>query len=421
MTTKILGDQITNYTINTEQLSNTATAAFAKTLAPKILYANVASNTYSILDDTAVNVGGGYIVISGAEFQSGAQVLIDTSLASSVTYVNSTTLRAQIPSKSAASYNLYVVNPDGGVGIKVSGITYSGSPTWVTTSPLANVISNTVFSGTFSATGATSYANTSILPTGFNLLANGYYYGNISVGSATTYNFDIRATDAELQDSDKSFSLTTNLVNLYGDFGFSLEGGTLTNIGSGSNSMNNNGASVSTAQAAQGSYSLYFNGTASVDINSTDSSTWSFLSSSPVGTNTLGTIEFYIYPQTVGNRGVMVGSYRSTQEKGWTIDYDNGGNLFFARDSAGASTNGGSYSVGLSLNTWTKLGFVFRTDGSHQIEIYKNGTYHGTYNYGSNATFSETNMKIGRRADNALGTVGYIDDFKIWLGTRGPY
>jgi hypothetical protein len=208
MTTKILGNQITNYTINTEQLSNTATAAFAKTLAPKILYANVTSNTYSVLDDTSVNVGGGYIVITGAEFQSGATVLIDTTLASSVTYVNSTTLRAQVPAKSAASYNLYVVNPDGGTGLKVSGITYSGSPTWVTTSPLANLSSNTVFSGNFSATGATSYANTTILPTGFNLLANGYYYGNISVGAETTYSFTIRATDSELQDSDKTFSLT---------------------------------------------------------------------------------------------------------------------------------------------------------------------------------------------------------------------
>jgi len=216
MTTKILGNQITSYTINTEQLSNTATAAFAKTLAPKIVYANVTNSSYAVLDDTAVNVGGGYIVISGAEFQSGAQVLIDTTLASSVTYVNSTFLQAQVPAKSAASYNLYVVNPDGGTGLKVAGITYSGSPTWVTTSPLANVLSNTVFSGNVSATGATSYANTTILPTGFNLLANGYYYGNISVGAATTYSFDIRATDAELQESDKTFSLTAlNLAPTY--------------------------------------------------------------------------------------------------------------------------------------------------------------------------------------------------------------
>jgi hypothetical protein len=209
MTTKISGVRnITNYTINTEQLSNTAIVAFAGSLEPKILYANVASNTYTILDDTAVNVGGGYIVITGSEFQSGATVLIDTDSAPAVSYINSTTLRAQVPAKSAASYNLYVVNPDGGIGIKPAGITYSGSPTWVTTSPLNGVAANSNFSGNFSATGASSYANTTILPAGFNLLSNGYYYGNISTVSAVTYNFTIRATDNELQDSDKDFSLT---------------------------------------------------------------------------------------------------------------------------------------------------------------------------------------------------------------------
>jgi hypothetical protein len=214
MTTKILGNQITSYTIDTVQLSNTATAAFVKTLAPKILYANVASNTYTILDDAAVNVGGGYIVITGAEFQSGATVLIDVTPATSVTYVNTTTIQAQVPAKSASSYNLYVVNPDGGTGIKPAGITYSGSPTWVTASPLTDQNSNTPFNITFSATGANTYsvANGSTLPAGTTLMANGYFYGNISIGSATTYNFNITATDAELQDSDKTFSLTVNTL-----------------------------------------------------------------------------------------------------------------------------------------------------------------------------------------------------------------
>ena len=212
--TNIRGNQIASYTIDTEQLSNTATAAFAKTLAPKIQYANVASNTYTVLDDAAVNVGGGYIVITGAEFQSGATVLIDVTPATSVTYVNTTTIQAQVPAKSASSYNLYVVNPDGGTGIKPAGITYSGSPIWVTTSPLTDQSSNTPFNITFSATGANTYsvANGSTLPAGTTLMANGYFYGNISIGSATTYNFNITATDAELQDSIKTFSLTVNTL-----------------------------------------------------------------------------------------------------------------------------------------------------------------------------------------------------------------
>jgi hypothetical protein len=214
MTTKILGNQITSYTIDTVQLSNTATAAFAKTLAPKVLYANVASNTFTVLDDAAVNVGGGYIVVTGAEFQSGATVLIDTTPASAVTYVNSTTLRVQVPTKSASSYNLYVVNPDGGVGIKVSGITYSSEPTWVTSSPLSNQASNTAFGVSLSATGATSYsvAAGSTLPAGTTLAANGYFSGTVSIGAETTYTFSVVATDAELQDSSKTFQVTVTVV-----------------------------------------------------------------------------------------------------------------------------------------------------------------------------------------------------------------
>jgi len=214
MTTKISGNQINNFTIETTQLSNTAVAAFAQSLAPKVLYANVANSAFTVLNDTAVNVGGGYIVVTGSEFQSGATVLIDTTPASAVTFVNSTTLRVQVPTKAAASYNLYVVNPDGGVGVKVSGITYSSEPTWVTSSPLSNQVANTAFNVTLSATGASSYAVAagSTLPAGTQLLANGYFYGTVTIGVETTYSFNIVATDAELQDSSKTFQVTVTVT-----------------------------------------------------------------------------------------------------------------------------------------------------------------------------------------------------------------
>jgi alpha-tubulin suppressor-like RCC1 family protein len=214
MTTKILGSQITDFTIQTTQLSNTAVASFAVALAPKVRYANVANSAFTVLDDTAVNVGGGYIVITGSDFVSGAQVLIDTTPASAVTFVNSTTLRVQVPAKAAASYNLYVVNPDGGTGTRVSGLTYSTNPTWVTTSPLANQAANAAFSVNFSATGASTYsvASGSSIPSGTSLLANGYFYGTVTIGAETTYSFTITATDAELQDADKTFAVTVTVT-----------------------------------------------------------------------------------------------------------------------------------------------------------------------------------------------------------------
>jgi len=207
--TKISSNEIQTGAVTQDKIATTVSLG-----GPKITTVNVANSAYTVLDDTAVNTGGGYIVVTGSGFESGAVVLVENTPATSTTFVNTSTLRAEVPSRNAATYNIYVSNPDGGVGLKLNGLTYSGTPTWVTASALANVQSNTAFTGSLSATGATSYANTTALPAGFNLVtANGYYYGNISVGSTTTYNFTIRATDAENQDSDRSFSLIATIVS----------------------------------------------------------------------------------------------------------------------------------------------------------------------------------------------------------------
>jgi len=207
--------QITSTNIKANTVAGYAEFAnFAASLAPRVSYANVANSLYFTVDDTAVNVGGGYIVVTGANFQSGATVLIDTVQASAVTYVDSTTLRVQVPARSAATYSLYVVNPDGGTGIRVNALTYSSEPTWVTSSPLSNQNSNTAFNVTLSATGATSYsvAAGSTLPAGTTLAANGYFSGTVSIGAETTYTFDVVATDAENQDSSKTFQVTVTVI-----------------------------------------------------------------------------------------------------------------------------------------------------------------------------------------------------------------
>jgi hypothetical protein len=191
------------------------TDKFSGDVALSVRIANVliANSTYTVLDDTAVNVGGGYIVVTGAGFQSGAQIVINETPATSTTFVSSTELRAQIGAKSAATYDVYVINPDGGNAISVNGITYSGLPTWVTGSTLDAQNADVAFNVLFSATGATSYANTTALPAGTVLLSNGYFYGTVTgIGSETTYNFTISAIDDENQNSDREFSLTVAVV-----------------------------------------------------------------------------------------------------------------------------------------------------------------------------------------------------------------
>jgi len=223
--TRIQTQNLQEGAVTTAILSNTATAAFAtsadvanfaSSLAPKVTTVNVANSAFAVLDDTAVNVGGGYIVITGTNFAEGVTVLVDTTAASAVSRINSTTLQVQVPPKSAATYNLFVVNPDGGTGIKVNGITYSGLPTWVTASPLSYGLNNVAFGFNLSATGANTYsvAAGSTLPANTTLLANGYFYGNVTVGVDTNFSFDIVAIDTELQDASKTFSLTVYLEAL---------------------------------------------------------------------------------------------------------------------------------------------------------------------------------------------------------------
>jgi hypothetical protein len=180
----------------------------------KISNVSIANSTYHILDDTAVNVGGGYLVVTGSGFNANSVVMVGSTPALATSYINSTTLHAEVDAASARTYDVYVTNDDGDFALKKNGVTYSGSPTWVTGSTLTSIVTDIPFTGIFEATGATSYANTTALPSGFNLVsANGYYYGTVSVGSTTNYNFTIRATDDENQDSDKTFSLSALVTN----------------------------------------------------------------------------------------------------------------------------------------------------------------------------------------------------------------
>ena len=218
--TKIQEGSIEAGAINTTDLGPNVTAtyatfaALAANLTPRITTVNVANSAYTILDDTSVNTSGGYLVITGANFQSGAIVTIDTTNATSTTFVNSTILRAQVPSKNAGSYNLYVTNPDGGTAIKVLGVSFSNTPVWGTAATLSNQVANTSFNVSISATSDSSvtYSNTTALPAGTQLLSNGYFYGTVTIGAETTYTFTVNAVDAENQDTPREFSLTVTVT-----------------------------------------------------------------------------------------------------------------------------------------------------------------------------------------------------------------
>ena len=175
---------------------------------PKISNVQITDSSYTVLDDTAINVDGGYFIVNGSGFVSGATVIVEDTIASSVSFINSTLLRCQIGAKAASSYNIYVVNPDGGTAIRPLGLTFSAFPSWVTGSTLANATQNTAFSYSLTATDAVSYALSpgNSVPNGSALYSNGQFSGNVAVNANTAYSFTVIASDAQAQDSPRTFS-----------------------------------------------------------------------------------------------------------------------------------------------------------------------------------------------------------------------
>ena len=168
-------------------------------------------------DDTATSTAGGDIVtLNGTNFNTGVTVLVANVQATQVTRVSATQLTFVAPANTAGNYILYVVNTDGGVAISVPGIQYSGVPTWTTSAgSLGTPDTSVSFTTTIAATGDAPISYTIVsgaLPAGINLnTSTGVISGTTpSVVSSTTYNFTVRATDPQNQDTDRVFSLTVS-------------------------------------------------------------------------------------------------------------------------------------------------------------------------------------------------------------------
>lgn len=207
MVTKISAAVIAPGAITTDKVDTQSV-----TLAgPKIASINIANSTWHVQDDTAVNVGGGYIIISGINFDVNASVTIDGTSATSVSVIDANTIRAQVPAKASASYDVYVINGDDGrVAISPAGLTYSAFPAWSTAATLTEQTSEQAFDLTLSTDVAATFelADGSSLPSGVTLLSNGYMYGTVTgVTTATNYTFTVIATDDQNQDVSREFTL----------------------------------------------------------------------------------------------------------------------------------------------------------------------------------------------------------------------
>jgi hypothetical protein len=202
---------------------------------PSVTSVIVTNSGYNNLDDTAAATSNSYIRILGTGFQSTANVFLNGTMVpkANVTFTSSSELRAALPVSNTGNYTLGVFNSNTAGALFSNTFVISTMPQWLTASPLANVVANIAFSVALSATSDSSitYSNTTVLPTNTTLLANGYFYGNVTVGSTTTYSFDVKATDTQNQDTTRTFTLPVIHPSIYGPPGQQLFTTTTQSIG----------------------------------------------------------------------------------------------------------------------------------------------------------------------------------------------
>jgi hypothetical protein len=237
-------ETLTNKTINgsNNTISNVPNSALigsgaitingsAVSLGGSITVGETKPTISSISPDTIDNTEA-TITITGANFVSVPQVeFLNPSTgiwytASTVTFNNSTSLTVTITLSVDATYKIRIENPDGNAVISFTNIlTVSDAPTWTTAAGTLGTIAGD-FSGTVATVVATSDSAVTYSEVTSPLVLTNAAQANCSLNSttgvitttdfggasttATTYNFTIRATDAEGQTADRSFSLTSS-------------------------------------------------------------------------------------------------------------------------------------------------------------------------------------------------------------------
>jgi hypothetical protein len=373
---------------------------------------SVTDSNYTVLNDTPnISTSGGYIKITGRGFVSGCVVYVGGVAATSTTFISSTEVRAQIAAATSNTLMVYVVNPDGGTGIKLSSLVFSGTPSWVTGETLTSQIADTTFSISFSATSDSAVTYTlntgSTLPPGTSLFANGLFTGAVTgLNSDTTYSFSVIANDAENQDTARTFSvtfsvgeanfyLTSVLLNAEGNIWIkdsSPNGFTSTVVGD---------ARPSAFSPYNLNWSGYFDGTGdNLSI--------------PNGASQFGTsdyaIEFWLYFITLGQPQILDARASGTDAMWFAYLASGDSKLYYGSNNTTRITSDSA----MVVNRWYHV-VISRV--STITRMFINGTAQTT-TYTDSANYTNAApLLVGQFGGGGGNLNGYISNFRILIGS----
>ena len=224
-------------TVTLGQSGQTVAVASGATLSVPALNVNgepvtaITLPTVTSISPSAIENTQTSVTITGTNFVNGALVnAISTTgaifTADTVTFNSATSITAQFTLATDGTYYIRVENPDGLAGRSATALlTVSDAPTWSTAAgSLGSMAAGSAGSFTVTATSdsAITYSKVSgDFPGGLTLNSStGEISGTESGATAeTTYNFTLRATDAESQTADRAFSITVTVgINNGGQF-----------------------------------------------------------------------------------------------------------------------------------------------------------------------------------------------------------
>ena len=385
---------------------------------PKITGLQVTDATWTVLDDTAVDTAGGYFIITGTNFVSGCLVYIGQTPANSVGFVSATTVRVTAPATAAGTYPVYLVNPDGGTAIRVPGINFSASPAWQTAGALPDQYDGVLLNLSLVATDATSYTLTSgSLPPGLSLNSNtGVISGTVTgVSVDTTYTFTVRATDAQLQDSPRTFTITITTSDPYFRLTTLLLTGNSGNTVVTDSSTNNFAITVVGDSRASNfspyltGWSNYFDGS-SAYLSVADNAAFDF------GAGNF-TIEYWEYRSSAKNDIIPIGRRLNTSGSAtaiWNLGYESSG-LLNGTFNDGAGTTYLSLQMGSAFYaTWNHYAVV---RNGNTVTCYRNGNSVGSGTLTQTLPAGNQPLTIGRMQNNGYYFQGYISNVRLIKGT----
>jgi hypothetical protein len=196
--------------------------------------------TVSSISPSTITNDATSITLTGTNYVTGCHVEAISSTGAiftpnSVSFTNATTVVANFTIGTDGTYFIRVENPDGLAARSSSALlTVSDAPTWTTAAgSLGTIAAGNSVSLSVAASGDSTIAfseTTSVLTSNSNTPASTMNLSlNSSTGaitgtapsptSETTYNFTLRATDAESQTADRAFSITISVgMNNSGQF-----------------------------------------------------------------------------------------------------------------------------------------------------------------------------------------------------------